>query len=121
VQSKCATRTVYIDETVRQIHQLANARAGMVRIGQRKGDSGDQREPELSSLSGTFCYYARRTKPGQEAISDAAIRKANPDDPYGQRTRAYCWSDGLVSSRGGSILECGSSRSESIGRQRDAL
>jgi (E)-4-hydroxy-3-methylbut-2-enyl-diphosphate synthase len=32
VQSMCATRTVDIDETVAQVHQLANAGAGIVRI-----------------------------------------------------------------------------------------
>ena len=32
VQSMCATRTVDIDETVKQAHQLANAGAGIVRI-----------------------------------------------------------------------------------------
>jgi (E)-4-hydroxy-3-methylbut-2-enyl-diphosphate synthase len=32
VQSMCATRTIDIDETVRQVHQLAQAGAGIVRI-----------------------------------------------------------------------------------------
>ncbi|HZC45769.1 MAG TPA: flavodoxin-dependent (E)-4-hydroxy-3-methylbut-2-enyl-diphosphate synthase, partial [Candidatus Acidoferrum sp.] len=32
VQSMCATRTIDIDETVAQAHQLANAGAGIVRI-----------------------------------------------------------------------------------------
>jgi (E)-4-hydroxy-3-methylbut-2-enyl-diphosphate synthase len=32
VQSMCATRTLNIDETVRQVHQLAQAGAGIVRI-----------------------------------------------------------------------------------------
>ena len=32
VQSMCATRTVDIDQTVAQTHQLANAGAGIVRI-----------------------------------------------------------------------------------------
>ncbi|HYK65002.1 MAG TPA: flavodoxin-dependent (E)-4-hydroxy-3-methylbut-2-enyl-diphosphate synthase, partial [Patescibacteria group bacterium] len=32
VQSMCATRTIDVDETVAQAHQLANAGAGIVRI-----------------------------------------------------------------------------------------
>jgi (E)-4-hydroxy-3-methylbut-2-enyl-diphosphate synthase len=32
VQSMCTTRTVDIDETVKQVNQLANAGAGIVRI-----------------------------------------------------------------------------------------
>ena len=46
VQSMCATRTIDIDETVAQAHQLANAGAGIVRIAiDNEKDAGAQGDP----------------------------------------------------------------------------
>ena len=48
VQSMCATRTIDIDETVAQAHQLANAGAGIVRIAidSEKEIAGGQGNPQ---------------------------------------------------------------------------
>jgi len=46
VQSMCATRTIDIDETVAQAHQLANAGAGIVRIAM----DSDKELPALKEI-----------------------------------------------------------------------